>query len=465
MKALIAFGVVAACCASPALLRAGENGSVAAGVSAVFLPAHREMNLEEVLSAAARKREREAADIEAAQAQVHLLESANRRRFDLKPELGLVSLSNPLLLATSMGFSLLSGSPSNSTRFALETAKLDLVLARESGRRAALRRRILVSRQYFELAERQLTAERVCASVPELETRRPQVLRLASAGKLTAIDELQFEQEILERRTGCVQAREERRASALVMATTAGLAELDPKVSEPGEAVDFADGLPPLNVLVRVAFAHRPERSMVEDEIASMSAPLGSRHKKWLPDLQLGYSRLSESAGLRTGDTLLGGNIVHPATSFSIPLRNTGERAAESEVIAARVRRLDTELRTIEEDISTEIARTRIKAEAAAERLGIARQRLELATHSRELVAIRFENGLTGPDALFAAERYESQARLQAIEAGYASTASLHSIVMLCGLNQMPLSERRLIFAANAKPGANPGEGIGHGGY
>jgi outer membrane protein TolC len=229
--------------------------------------------------------------------------------------------------------------------------------------------------------------------------------------------------------------------------------------------VDFADGLPPLNVLVRVAFAHRPERSMVEDEIASMSAPLGSRHKKWLPDLQLGYSRLSESAGLRTGDTLLGGNIVHPATSFSIPLRNTGERAAESEVIAARVRRLDTELRTIEEDISTEIARTRIKAEAAAERLGIARQRLELATHSRELVAIRFENGLTGPDALFAAERYESQARLQAIEAGYASTASLHSIVMLCGLNQMPLSERRLIFAANAKPGANPGEGIGHGGY
>src|SRR6202051_2935287 len=112
MKALIIFGAMAACCVSPALLKASENGSEPAGVSAVLLPAHRgEISLEEVLSAASHKREREAADIEAAQAQVRLLESANRRRFDLKPELGLVSFSNPLLLATSMGFSLLSGSP------------------------------------------------------------------------------------------------------------------------------------------------------------------------------------------------------------------------------------------------------------------------------------------------------------------------------------------------------------------
>jgi outer membrane protein TolC len=220
---------------------------------------------------------------------------------------------------------------------------------------------------------------------------------------------------------------------------------------------------------VRVAFAHRPERTMIEDEMAAARAPLGSKHKSWLPDLQLGYSKLSESAGLRTGDTLLGGNIVHPAGTFTIPLRDTGERSAEHEAVMARLRRLDTEMAMIEQEISTELANTRIKAEADAERLGIARQRLELAEKARALVTARFENGLTGPDAVFAAEQFESLARLQAIEAGYASAASRQSIVMLCGLSQMPPSERHVVFTANArpdaKPGANPVGGIAHGGY
>jgi outer membrane protein TolC len=466
MRVLIAAGVMVGCCVVPSSLRAGGNGSEAAAVSTANLPANpREFSLEDVLLSATRKRERETADIETAVAQVHLLESANRRRFDLKPELGLVSLSNPLLLASSLGFSLLSGSPSNSTRFALETAKVDLLLAEESGRRAALRRRIVVSQRYFELAERQQAAARICGSVPDLEARRPRLLELASAGKMTAVDELRFEQEILERQTGCVQAREQRRAAALVLATTAGLTELDPKVAEPGESTDFENGLPQLDVLVRVAFAHRPERTMVSEEVAAIRTQLAGRHKNWMPTLQLGFSRLSESAGVRTGDSLLGGNIVHPGMTFNIPLRDTGERAAERELIAARVRRLDTELQTIEEDISTEVANTRIKAEAAAERLHIARQRLELASRSRELVGVRFENGLTGGDALFAAERDEYMARLRVVEASYESTASLRSIIMLCGLSRVPPSERRLVFAASAKEAPSAKEGVGDGGY
>jgi outer membrane efflux protein len=466
MKALIAIGIIIAFCAAPSALTADGNGSEAARLSAVILPAPRgEISLEEVLSAAARKREREAADIEAAQAQVRLLESANRRRFDLKPELGLVSFSNPLLLATSMGFSLLSGSPSNATRFALETARVDLLLADESGRRAALRRRILVSRQYFELAEKQQAAARVCGSVPDLEAGRPRVHAMAGAGKLTAVDELRFEQEILERRTGCVQAREQRGAAALLMATTAGLTELDPQVAEPGEVADFDEGLPQLDVLVRIAFAHRPERTMVEDEMAAVRTQVASQHKNWLPALQVGFSRLSNTTAINNGDSLLGGNIVHPGMIFNIPLRDTGERAAERELIAARVRRLDTELGTIEEDILTELANARLRAGAAAERLHIARQRLELASRSRELVAVRFENGLSGPEELFAAERDESLRGLEAMQAGYESTASLHSIVVLCGVSRLPPSERRLVFAANAPEGTDAKEGIRNGGY
>jgi len=56
-------------------------------------------------------------------------------------------------------------------------------------------------------------------------------------------------------------------------------------------------------------------------------------------------------------------------------------------------------------------------------------------------------------------------ARLRVVEASYESTASLRSIIMLCGLSRVPPSERRLVFAASAKEAPSAKEGVGDGGY
>ena len=189
------------------------------------------------------------------------------------------------------------------------------------------------------------------------------------------------------------------------------------------------------------ALVYRRESQMLREKIDALRQQAGMHKAVKIESMSAGYSYLANGAtGLansaRAG--LLGGNSGQSALNLSIPLRNTGEKQAEREVLEARIRALELETRGMEETLRAELLSMRGIVQASIERLKLADRKLDLARMKKEMVNVRAENGLGGFSATNSAEEGALQAQAGFVQAMCARKTSLFTLMVICGLQDQP---------------------------
>ena len=393
------------------------------------------LDLQQVIQSTLAKPAVEDLDVEVAASRLRLLEASNRRRIELTPQLGLLSLTNPALLAANLGAGLLMKSGGVSP-LAIIDAKVDLLAAETASRRRRQQREAEVTRHFFDMGEQQRVTAQTCAAVREAEGRREDLGRQLSLARLTRADLLRHEMEIVNRKADCRQAQRQLQLAATRLSAWVDTPpEMLRVTDEPADALSLDYPLRPVDFLVTVAMTHRAEPARLSQEIDSLRKEVdGVRQPRGL-QFGLRYSYLGQSGtGPGGGGYLLGGHILQPEISARIPIRDNGAFGAEKRLLHAKLARLEREVSDAEQEIRAAIAEVQIRFESARDELSVARSRLALAAENRKVVAARHRAGLEGPASLSAAEEGERRAGVELVRLEYAGKSNLAALLSICGL-------------------------------
>lgn len=416
------------------------------------LAAAEPLRLQQVLSAAIKKAEMEEAGAAAALGQVHLLESLRRMKIELRPQAGAFSFSEPRLLAASTGASLVLSRRSTGSTALLENSRLDALAAQVRAQRARLDAEIEGGRRFFDLLEKQQIADRSCQAVLDKRKRGPELAKLIQVAKLTAVDRIQYEEQVLDSQSECLQANTQRKLSALRLASVLGMTDGFGELRL--EDVDlpllrFERALPPSDRLLDLALDFRSEPKLIREEMAALQKGAISASPLRPEVFSIGYSHVKESRRglIGAGNTLiLGGNTVRAELSWNIPLRNTGEHDAAREIVAAKLKALEAELTAMKEEIRLEVETAHIVAAAGMEKLNLARKKTELSNEVKKMTLTRFQNGLGSQSGLFAAEQQDLSAQSSYTRAVYERKASIFILLALSGLYDQPEAEQERLL-------------------
>jgi outer membrane protein TolC len=406
------------------------------------------LRLRQALDAAIARADRDGSGQSVAEAQLGLLRSLDRVKVELRPQVGIFSFSQPSLLATSAGAGVVISHRTAPGQSAIQSAELDVVGTEIAHKRARIKVQIETARQFFDLLAKQENAQRTCASLQDAKRRQVDMAKLLKNAKLTAVDLVRFDEQVLERQLNCIDAETQQKLAAVQLATLIGASDqsgelrvqdVDLPVPGPERPV------PSLEQLFGLAMTFRPEPKLIEDQIAAVT-PKSETASRLRPDvLSMGYYRVQESpkfTGAATPNYLLGGNTVRAEANWTVPLRNTGERSAAHDVVDAKLRGLESQFNALREEVRNELAAIRILAAASLERLPVARQRMELVDRSRTLVATRFQSGLGNSSVVFEAEQQTVQAQSGLTQATCDLKASTFLMLAVAGIDDKPVAEQ-----------------------
>lgn len=419
-------------------------GMMTIAAAAAGTPPAVRLRLDDVLRAAETRAKVEDARLDLAKSALQFLDTQNRWRFEFRPSLNLFAFSNPALLATNLGAGLLFNRRTAPGFAAMDNARFDTLAAEVNAETLRVRVRLEAGRQYFELLEKQQLARLAAGMLERRKQSEPEVQRLLEASRITSADSLAFENELLELEWQWLNAESERKAAAARLRTAIGLEDQAPDIVV--EDVEFrpsADsGVPALEDLLRLAFAHRAESRLLREKIAGLAATLpgsaGRRVK--LETAGAGYSYIDNHTGIANAlnGNVLGGNTGRGDLTLNIPLRNTGERAAHQQVTAARIRLLELEIASMEDAVRQQIAILHGEAAASVERLNLAARRLELARKSAGVVRARADHGLAGMTSAWAADAAVLAAEAAHASASYRRIAKSFELQVACGTGTAP---------------------------
>ncbi|MBI4876677.1 MAG: TolC family protein [Acidobacteria bacterium] len=411
------------------------------------------VRLEEVLRIAVARAKADDARLRVAQGNLHLLESLNKTRIEFSPSLGLFAFSNPLLLAANIGGGLLFNRRTAPSPVTIQSARLDVVEAELASAALRVRTEIEAARLYFALLEKQQVAART------RDLRQAQLPRLIQAdtlletGRITAVDRLACEQEALDLEWHAVETEAQRKLAAVQLAVLMGMPERAGNLAVEDEEVMNVSGdrpLPPVEQLLRSALAFRTESRLMRERIESLARQLAPPGRVQLGSFSASSVHAADTLGglanTATG-TLLRGNAARTEFNFRISLRDTGEKAAAQELIAARVRMLEFAAAEMEDGIRAEILLVESSLTAGAEKLRIASRRLELARQAQQLVAARVQYGLADVSARQLVERSLLEAETGYAQAACERKANLFALLALCGLRDQPAEVRENTLA------------------
>jgi outer membrane protein TolC len=401
------------------------------------------LRVEQVLRSSAAKVERENTRVPLLEANMQLLKSMAKRRLEFRPNLGLFSFSNPLLLAATIG----SGLTYQNSRVSpqtLEAATHDLLAARIALERSKVRAQIDAARSFFDLVEKQETEKARCEA-SSLRQQQQQSVRLGLVnGSLTALDVASFQNVVLDAEGGCSDARSQRKLASYRLAYVLGEDEIstDPVAEPEFKLADYRQPVPVENVFHEMAFRFREDLQWIDREIASLKQTAKPTVKSRLASVpaSIDYRFVSKTAqGAGSTNYLLGGNTVHLQLPWSIPLTKTNEREAGQILAAARILALEAEARSQRREIRQEVNAMVVEAQAARERIELAGRKRDLAVESRQLLAARVEAGLTGGDALLSTPAFEAAVRESEASVNLANShwkAALYSLYVACGVHE-----------------------------
>jgi outer membrane protein TolC len=397
------------------------------------------LRLEEVVRRATAKAESENARAALAASQLKLLEAQSKWKWELRPSLGLFSFSHPGLVAASVGSGLMMQRWSAPGALALAAARMEVLAAEVEGERARVNAELAAGHAFFELLERQTVVAMLRASLDERGGHLRRVDALVRDGRLTALEPVAVRMQLLELEQQWMEAEDERRRSAIRLASLMGDAELGAtlQVADAGLAgADAGVEIPTAEVLLEQALAHRPEAALLRQRLGEMQAQLKLPGGVRLESASGGYAYLSQATGLLGNSFqggLLGGHTGRGEVNLAIPLRKTGEKEAGNAVLAARARLVAIELDRIEQDLRAELLTARSRAVAARARRRLARQRQELAEQYAVMVAARSGARLAGEQEALQAEQRALSARIEVAQAGSQDDAAQFALRVICG--------------------------------
>ena len=368
------------------------------------------VTLNQVLHSAVAKASAEDARVEVAQNQLRLLESQNKWKLELRPGLGVFAFSNPILLAANLGGSLLTGRRGAPSPLALKTAQLDVVAAELNAEYLKVRTEINAARDYFDLLAKQQIATSARNMVESRKGKLGEVESLLKKSKVTLLDKMTIEQEVLELEQYALEAETQREIAAGNLAFLVGFKEGNNLVAQEVVLAHqvTSNKLPEVDQLLQSAMVYRKEPGLIRTRIDALRKQLAQDKK--------------------------GNSLGRSDLSFSITLKDNGEKQIEKEVIAARLKLLEMELTNMEQDLRKELQTVRSMAAASGEKLKINTKRMELAERRKQVLSIRAQNGLDGSLAgLLAAEGTLAGER-NSVEAAYESKVSIFTLMVLCGI-------------------------------
>ncbi len=403
------------------------------------------LRVEEVLRTSAMKAERENTRVPVLEAQMQLLKAMAKRRLEFRPNLGLFSFSNPLLLAATIGSGLTYANSRVSPQ-TLEAAAHDLLAAKIARERGKVRAQLDAARSFFHLLEAQENEKARCDASSLRKEQQNRLQQGLLAGGLTVLDVANFKNVVLDAEGACSEAKTQRKLASFRLAYVIGQDEPNKEpVAEPEfKLADYNQPVPVENVFQEMAFRFREDLQWIDREIAGLKKTAKPSVKSWLASApaMLDYRYVSKTAqGAQSVNTLLGGNTVHFQMPWSFPLTKTGEKDAEQILAAARILSLEAEAGVQRREIRQEVNALVVEAQAARGRIELARRKRDLAIESQELLTARVNAGLAGSDALLSAPALEaavreSEAGLQL--ANYHWKAAVYSLYVACGAHQQP---------------------------
>ena len=403
-------------------------------------PASGPVTLKEALRAAVARAKADDARSEVAASQLRVLEAANKWKIELRPTLGLFSFSHPALLAANIGSSLLMGRRNAPSPLAMAGAQFDVLAADLATERLRVRTEIETARAFFDLLEKQQIARQLQVAL-ELKRKNGQELdRLLRVSRVTAVDRVSFEQEVLELQQQQIDIEMERRLSSVQLAGLMGHLDAAEHLEVEDAAIFNAalgTTLPPVQKLFESALVYRRESQLLRERIDGLREKAGLRKVNPVESISGGYSYLANGlSGLANAarPNLIGGHTGQTGINLSIPLRQTGERQAEKNLMMARIHALELETRVMENELRSELLSMRGMVQASMERMELAGLRVELSRKKKAMIQVRAENGLGGFGAAASAEEADLHAQAALVRATCARKNSLFTLLVICGL-------------------------------
>jgi outer membrane protein TolC len=408
------------------------------------------LTLKQVLRRAMAKPMSEDFDLEIATTRVQMLKAASHRRIELIPQAGLFSLTNPMALATNVGARLLTR-PSDVPTGTLLEAEIAQLSAEIAGQRNKFQREMEVSRSFYDVLEQQSLAEYACAAIEEAEARRHKIVGQLSGGRLTRVDVLRLDQEILDREIECRRAEQHLQLSAARLSPWVNIQADQIHVAEPTGLLKFDDSLQPSASLLQVALTVRKQPSRFRETIDALRRQVDAMRPPGLFQFSLGYSRLGRNGLGGVNSSMFAGQGLQPEVSLRLG-KDHGALGFEKQLLSLELSRLERGLDLLEKDLASRVSEMRGLFEARRGELTAARKRLTLAVELNRVMAARHRAGLETRAAVASAESSERQTRLVISRLEQQTHSALSVVLAVCGLLDEQPQRRLELIAARPEP-------------
>lgn len=408
-------------------------------------PATQRIGLAEAIRTAVEKGKADDARSEVAEGQLRVLEAANKWKIELRPSLGLLSFSHPAILAASLGSGLFLGKRNAPSPLAMAGARFDVLHAELASERQRARTEIETARAYFDLLEKQQIAHQLQTAFHAKQQKDKEIGQLLEVAKVTALDRISLQEEVLALEQQKVDVEMQRRLASVQLAALMGMRERmeELEVEETSLAdSSFEQVLPPVETLLSSALVHRRESQLLREKIQDLRTQAGLPRTPALDSITTGYSYLANGERDTANPVqanLIGGHVGQLGVGLSIPLRQTGERNAAKELLAARIHTLELEARIMEDEFRNDLLSTHSVVQASIDRVSLATRRVELSRQKKSMVKTRANNGLTGYASEASAEEANLQAEAALVKAACARKNSLFTLMVLSGMQGQPI--------------------------
>src|SRR5579883_746998 len=417
-------------------------------------------HLADVLKAATNKIDQDDTSVASARLELEMLQALNKTRIELRPQLNILSFSNPLFLAASLGGSLSINRRTAPSPVNMALARLGVVQAevRHVGNR--INAQIEATHQFFALAEAQELEQANCAAWSEQNASREKVKQLAAFKRITKLDVARFEQDTINLASACLEAQGQAQAAslALVRITGANLTADQVAVSTDDLIrVSTSAELPAVDDLVRLALNSREDLKAVAEHLSQLSAS----RKRFRPQFDsvsagYGYMETPIKGGLDAKE-LLGGNTGDLNGGFYLPLRNTGVDAATFAFLQARFNEIQQELENTKISLRREVEANVQRSLLASARLKIAGKKAALAKELHTLTIMREKEGLQSESDELWARREWTNTAAEAKRVEYAWKESALTVLALCEPEKVAVGQQGRLDEAIVERRRSPG--------
>jgi outer membrane protein TolC len=390
--------------------------------------------LREALKAAAAKVDSEDTSLRSARLDFEMLEALGRTRVEFRPQLNLLSFSNPLFLAASLGGSFSVNRRTAPSALNLELARFAVVEAELRHGRRRIETEIDTAREFFVLAEAQDAAARVCGDSANRKRDREQIQVLLAANRITKLDAIRFNQALAALESDCLEAKAQANLAGLALLRVTGVDRPIEKLLVTTEDLNRgfeSEEFPESGMLLASVFSSREELKSVAGHIPDL-ARSAARHKFHFDAFSTGYSYIKNAGSSDASkEYLLGGNAGQINTGLYLPLRKTGEPEIANAILETKFDRLQRDLEDLKRTVRYEIERSEGQARLSRARLQLAKEKAQLASELYAATTQRMDAGLAIAADHFFAKRELARAEAESARVEFEWERNVFTILAL----------------------------------